>query len=478
MGEKLGLGSLTRRNFLKNAGTAGTLAAMGPLIQVSRAQGLNIPQAGPADWPRFGYDLQNTRFNARESTLGRENVGRLQLKWRYQVDGVIQTTPSVIGDTLFFGSQSGSQYALETNTGEPRWRFTAEKQQELRYMRQGIRSSVQYWNGRVYFGDNQTILHCFDAATGEKIWETQLSDEPTVQTRSSPAVYNGRVVMGYSSTRGDAEIVCLDAETGAVSWRFKTAPDGAGGSIWASPAIDEKEHIVYNATGSAKAFMPPGPMLYTESILAHDLESGELLWFSQARRASPHDLDFGCHPMVFDARAPMGYRGEMVRHSVAAGSKGGLFTWNRYTGELAWKAMLSAGAAGNGFAQDCTAVAYNRIYCVSSQVTPRGASSITAALHAYTGDIVWSLPNPAANHAPVAVANGVFYQGLMDGKVEALDAESGRVLWDFQLPTAHRGGMAIANGTLYVGSGEPSGSTGEVVSRGNYYMYAFSIDGR
>ena len=66
----------------------------------------------------------------------------------------------------------------------------------------------------------------------------------------------------------------------------------------------------------------------------------------------------------------------------------------------------------------------------------------------------------------------------MDGTVEALDAETGRVLWQYKLPTAHRGGMAIANGTLYVGSGEPSGTTGEVVSVGNYYMYAFSIDGR
>ena len=110
--------------------------------------------------------------------------------------------------------------------------------------------------------------------------------------------------------------------TPGVSWRFKTAPEGAGGSVWGSPAIDEEEHIVYNVTGSAKAFMPPGPMLYTESIVAHDLESGELLWYSQARPRSPHDLDFGCHPMIFDAKAPAGYRGNVVRNCVAAGSKG------------------------------------------------------------------------------------------------------------------------------------------------------------
>ena len=51
----------------------------------SFAQGL--PQAGPADWPRFGYDLHNTRHNARETLLGRDNVSRLKLKWTFQAEG-------------------------------------------------------------------------------------------------------------------------------------------------------------------------------------------------------------------------------------------------------------------------------------------------------------------------------------------------------------------------------------------------------
>ncbi|MCZ6878347.1 MAG: PQQ-binding-like beta-propeller repeat protein, partial [Acidobacteria bacterium] len=269
MTERRYLSGITRRKFLEGLGAAGAVMMMGPGNQ---AYAQSLPRPGPADWPRFGCDLQNTRFNARERTLGRDNVGRLKMKWSFQADGVIQTTPTVIGDTLFFGTQSGQEFALETQTGEPKWRFAVEKQQSKRYMRQGVRSSSQYADGRVYFGDNMTKIRCIEAATGQEIWQTQLSDDPTAQTRSSPAVYNGRVVLGYSSSRGDAEIVCLDADTGAVSWRFRTAPEGAGGSVWASPAIDEQEHIVYNTTGSAKGFMPPGPMLYTESIVAHDLE--------------------------------------------------------------------------------------------------------------------------------------------------------------------------------------------------------------
>ena len=39
--------------------------------------------------------------------------------------------------------------------------------------------------------------------------------------------------------------------------------------------------VVYNATGSLKGH-EPGPMLFSESIIANDMESGELLWFESS----------------------------------------------------------------------------------------------------------------------------------------------------------------------------------------------------
>ena len=113
----------TRRSVLKGLGATGVLLGAEPLWQFGMGQSSRVPQPGPADWPRFGYDLQNTRFNAKEKILGVENVGRLKLKWSAVSDGVIQTTPTVIGDTLFFGTQSGYEYAIETHTGERKWKL-------------------------------------------------------------------------------------------------------------------------------------------------------------------------------------------------------------------------------------------------------------------------------------------------------------------------------------------------------------------
>jgi outer membrane protein assembly factor BamB len=77
--------------------------------------------------------------------------------------------------------------------------------------------------------------------------------------------------------------------------------------------------------------------------------------------------------------------------------------------------------------------------------------------------------------APVCVANGVFYQTLADGSLEAYDAETGKQLWQSTLPSTSRGGIVIANGTLYTNNGE-GGLPAEPKSE--YSVFAYSIDGR
>ncbi len=74
MAEKRNQTKATRREFLEGAGATAAVMLAGQR-KAAFAQGR--PQTGAADWPRFGCDPRNTRFNARETTLGRVNVGRL-----------------------------------------------------------------------------------------------------------------------------------------------------------------------------------------------------------------------------------------------------------------------------------------------------------------------------------------------------------------------------------------------------------------
>ena len=388
----------------------------------------------------------------------------------------IQTSPTVVGDSLFTGAWDGNFHALDTETGELKWKFDAGGRPGRRWNLRSMKSSAQYEDERIYFAGGGAV-HAVDAATGREVWKTDVAGVGT----ASPNIYGNRMFIGTGG--GNAEIVCLDTQTGAVRWRFKIVPDrdGGGGSSWTSPAVDEEQNIVYNVTGNPRSFDPPGPILFSDSIIANDLETGELLWHYQVRASDPFDLDFSCHPMIFDAVSP-GKRGAR-RQCVGAGNKTAFFTWDRYTGELLWRVMLTNWATQGGPWWNSTAVAYNKVYVVSNAINDRDpitsrslglSESVTAALHAYTGEIVWWRHNDSMNRACVCVANGVFYQSLGDGSLEALDAETGKLLWQSSLPSTSRGGIVIANGNLYTSNGE-GGLPTEPIHR--YYVYAYSIDG-
>ena len=466
-----------RRKFIRAAAVAGTMAAMPWGWRSSPQLFGQTASPGPADWPGFGYDLHNTRFNAAERTLGRDNVGNLQLKWNKMVEAPIQTVPTVVGDTLFFGTMAGYQYALDARTGREKWKFFVGYDHSYGG-NPGIRSSCRYDNGRIYFGTGMAKVHCLEADSGKEVWQTQVDDDPArnnTQIFCSTAVSNGKVYVGTSSTQ--AQAVCLDANTGAVRWRFYVVPDRSrdgGGSIWTAPAVDEETNTVYFVTGSVKSFMPPDPMLFTESIIAFDADTGEMLWYDQLRRADPFDLDFGCHPIVFDAVHPS--QPSEVRRCVGAGNKAGFYCFNRTTGQRYWKNQLTPAGGGSGLRLNNTAVAYNRVFVVSAAggVPGRPASSVAAALHAYTGDILWWVANPATSLGPVAVANEVFYQGLENGTLEAIDTANGRQLWTYQLPRMIRGGVSIANGWLYTATGRSqSWRLDDTSSAETFGIYAF-----
>ncbi len=71
----------------------------------------------------------------------------------------------------------------------------------------------------------------------------------------------------------------------------------------------------YNATGSLKRQVVE-PMLFSERMIANDMESGELWWYDLLRANDPFDLDYSCHPMLFEATHPTrrGRREEPLRN--------------------------------------------------------------------------------------------------------------------------------------------------------------------
>ena len=173
--------SVTRRRFLKNLTTTGMLVGSTHFAHTSPFSRSEIEPVtfGSSDWPRFGCDLRNSRFNSKENQLGKENVGQLDVKWKFETDAPIQTTPTVIGNTLYFGTLAGYQYALDSTTGTQKWKHFIGYSDHPGAPTQGIRSSCQFDNGRIYFGTGLAKVHCLDAHSGKEIWQTQIGSKVT-----------------------------------------------------------------------------------------------------------------------------------------------------------------------------------------------------------------------------------------------------------------------------------------------------------
>lgn len=398
-------------------------------------------------WPRYGYDLRNTRFNRGETVLGRGNVARLQRNWTAAAPGPIQAHPIVTRDLLVYGAHDHSVHALDARTGAERWTVQPEGNRTVPAYEQGIRASFDVQDQRLYFIDSRTVAHCVDLRSGRSIWSTQLDEQAArhmATSRQAPAVYGEYAVFGHAGYQ--PQIACLDSGTGRILWRFYTG----NGSLWSSAAIDIDAGIVYNVTGDTKSVRPGDPALYSESILAQELATGELLWYDQVEPADPFNLDFSCHPIVFDANGPNGAQ----RQCVGAGNKRGFYVWDRKSGELLWRTQITPGSMFGGPQTDSTAFAYNRIYLLSNAFSSdQPPTSVAACLNAYTGDIEWWAHNRSPTTCGVCVANGVFYIGLADGTLRAFDAASGAVLWEDKIGSTVRG-VLVAGGMLYANEGE------------------------
>ncbi len=184
-----------------------------------------------ADWPMW-------RCNAERTAVSDEKLpDKLYLQWmrecpplepafwqvrqeRLQFD--LGYEPVVMGKTMFAGSsRNDSVFALDTDTGEEKWRFYAEGP---------VRLAPAVCDGRVYFAADDGNLYCLDARTGKLLWQVRgaPSNRKAIgngrlisvwPARSGPVVADGRVYFTAGIWPFEGIFVyALDAQTGKQVW--------------------------------------------------------------------------------------------------------------------------------------------------------------------------------------------------------------------------------------------------------------------
>jgi alcohol dehydrogenase (cytochrome c) len=300
-----------RRVSLRTALALGTLAFGGTGAAIAAGD----------EWPSYGGDAGNTRYSALD-TVNTSNVRNLSVAWAFPL-GVLEgqeTTPLVIGDTMYLTSPIGPRYvyALDVNTGAIRWKYTPELPRDVTaaVCCGSVNRGVAFAAGKVFIGRLDGFLVALDARTGKEVWKAQVSDYKKGDDMTSPpTIVKNLVVTGYAggeySTRGS--ISAYDQETGKLVWRTNTTPEPGepgsetwpsnetmqhgGGDAWLVGSYDPKLNLIYYGTSNAApwAASARGPdssdygvmtNLYTASTLALDADTGKIVWHYQT---TPHD---------------------------------------------------------------------------------------------------------------------------------------------------------------------------------------------
>ena len=270
-------------------------------------------------------------------------------------------------------------------------------------------SSPAVANGGVYVGSADGYLSALNAQTGALLWRYKVAD---CCIYSSPAVANGVVyVGGYNNHDQPNGLYALNAATGAFLWTYTPV----WGGVVSSPVV--ANGIVYVGADDG-------------NLYALNASTGSLLW---KYPTGSNDSS----PAVADG---------VVYVGSTDGPDGALYALDTGTGRLLWKYAMV-----DNQIQTTPAVVNGVVYVAFYD-------GHLCALDAATGARIWGYFTPGAVfQSSPAVANGVVYlatQQLPDStRLYALDASTGALLWAYPISgvSSVTSSPAIANGVLYIG---------------------------
>lgn len=194
--------------------------------------GLVAIEVTAADWPQFRHDAN------RSAASSSELPAELFLQWERKLPRPRPAFPNeirlgfdssyepvVLGKTMFVPSMiTDSVTALNTDTGEVRWRFFTDGP---------VRFAPVAGDGMVHFVSDDGYLYCVKADSGELVWKFRgLSQDRTDRNvlgngrltslrpaRGGPVLADGIVYFGAGIWLGDGIFIhALDAKSGDVVW--------------------------------------------------------------------------------------------------------------------------------------------------------------------------------------------------------------------------------------------------------------------
>ncbi|RPG92564.1 MAG: dehydrogenase [Cellvibrionales bacterium TMED148] len=492
---------------------------------------------------RTGWGADTRRFVPKDvAKLDKGDISRLRLKWSFGFPGAMRarSQPTVAMGAIFVGSQDGTVYALDLESGCVRWAYEASAE---------VRTGVVIANHSVlgelaFFGDLIANVYAVKATTGELVWKVSADNHHSATITGTPAFYDDRLYVPVSSLEvipaADPKYECctfrghvlaLDASDGQIAWDSYSvdlesahvgetslgtrimAPSGA--PVWTSPTIFASANMLIFGSGENYSSPADGN---SDSIIAVRLDTGERIW--QRQNVEGDAWNVACMmednpncpkedgPDHDQASSPLLISTSSGDSILVAGQKDGrVFAIDAETGKRKlWEVDIARGSIQGGvhfgMAADGTKV-YAPVNDMNDTrngewLDPEKARPGITAIDAETGEVLWSHiqedvcgeDRPTCDpgiSAPVTAIPGAVVAGHLDGFLRIYDNETGSILWERD--TAR--GFDTVNGVdAFGGSMSGAGPTvaqGHLIANSGYGLYfhepgnallVYSVDGR
>jgi outer membrane protein assembly factor BamB len=215
--------------------------------------------------PAIGGALVFAGTDAGELVAARAADGGVA--WRRALqDGTLLASLLVVKDTLFAGSEGGTIFALELDTGVERWSMPVSG---------AVTRGPAFGDGVLYVGAAGGRFSAIDVESQAVGWATELGPGEV----GTPTVGDGLVYAGRGLRAPDVahDLVALDIDDGSVVWSFES-PAGqqvhmgglAGGLVFAA-SEDGNLYALDATTGAAAWTASIGERLTTPVAIVDDV---------------------------------------------------------------------------------------------------------------------------------------------------------------------------------------------------------------
>jgi alcohol dehydrogenase (cytochrome c) len=492
----------------------------------SLARGVDVDRLAnavrePNNWLMYWGNYQGSHYSGL-TQVNSGNVEQLGVAWTFPMPGesVLEATPIVV-DGVMYMTRPGEVAALDASTGRPIWRFNRPQKVKNPNEINPYNRGVAIVGNRLFFGTLDAALVALDARTGLPVWEVQVADSMLgYSLTSAPLIVRDKVIVGITGGEFGARgfLDAYDTATGKRLWRWYSVPGpgefgndtwkgdswALGGSpMWLTGSYDVELNLLYWTVGN------PGPQidrsargdldnLFSDSVVAIDLDTGQRKWHYQFTPNDGHDWDSAQDVILVDRM----WRGQMRKLLLHADRNGHFYVLDRTNGKFLsgtpfvyqnWNSGFDANGrpqqvpgsnssregsffvyptlgGGTNFQAPSYSPATGWFYLayqengqqyISASVTyeagrqyigratpgttppdPKpnepAASAGIKALDPENGETKWDFKiyQGSSTNGVLATAGNVLFGAIRDGNVLALDAKTGRHLWHFQTGAA------------------------------------------